>query len=81
MAIRRVASLSFLLLCSYISLAATADADSLRFQFTSSTDQTVIVGSSLMQVTFEGFITNASQSPITFALSLRARSHLLSQAL
>jgi hypothetical protein len=68
MAIRRVASLSFLLLCSCISLAATADADSLQFQFTSSTDQTVIVGSSLMQVTFEGFITNGSQSPITFAL-------------
>jgi hypothetical protein len=66
--IPRLAGLFFLLLCSCISLARTASADTLHFQFTGPTDQTVVVGSSLTQVIFSGFITNDSQTPITFAL-------------
>jgi hypothetical protein len=56
------------LLFSCFFLVGPADGDSLTFHFNGATEQSVTVGSSLTQVSFNGFITNGSLSPITFAL-------------
>ena len=49
-------------------LARSANADGITFHFSSPTEQSVVVGSSLTQVVFDGYITNDTQAPISFAL-------------
>lgn len=65
---RKFAGLSGLLLFSWLILPKPANGDGITFRVTSPTEQTVIVGSSLTQLSFDGFITNDSAASITFAL-------------
>lgn len=66
--IPRLAALAVPILFASFVLTHPAHADGLQFSFISPTDQSVVVGSSLTQASFDGFVTNDSLSPITFAL-------------
>lgn len=66
--IARLAALGVSILFASFVLTHPAHADGLQFSFISPTDQSVVVGSSLTQASFDGFVTNDSLSPITFAL-------------
>jgi hypothetical protein len=66
--VARLAALGVSILFASFVPTHAAHADGLQFSFISPTDQSVVVGSSLTQVSFDGFVTNDSLSSITFAL-------------
>jgi len=61
--IRKFTGLSGLVLLTLLVLSRSANGDGITFHITSATEQTVIVGSSLTPLHFDGFTTNDSVAP------------------